>query len=837
MFTWNFQYVSKARLADIFSQLTLNIQKGDVLIRIHTAIHREEEAVELAKFVKGLVPRAQIFGTSASAVINGGRLDSNQCVISVSQMDEGRIRSAFLPTVDEASGAPLAPECLCEMLRKAVDSENPRLMLTFMTGSYMDVKTFVEKCNDVFPGVQMVGGIADAIYSRNRQSGGRGFLFNETGWSRDGILAAMLSGESLECYTSGATGVQTAGDEMVITEAEHNRIISIDGRDALSEYLLGNADELMKRPELADLFPFVYSEHRNVPLQLKAVDGQLIASHNVVPGKKIRRGFIYDGQIVEDGRELFRHVETFEKAETVFAYSCATRYARYPNSVKWELSAYENSNACGCITDGEFTCFEGRNVFANGTFAVSVFGERQYTQEFNPYALSHSEAVTNDNKELIDHLMLLEKKLAEDGAHTATEEFKAFLRECEGRLFYSEADGAANAAAMLMDIKLKGIDRICEINVLDVVSLKLIFSEQMIQLTYHNFLEKCKAFAKEKNYSFYVLGQWYVAIGAPSYATSLEGFENNMKSLHRELFETSEEYVAIVPLFCVMYNCTAENISSTYVSARVEMMNKNMQFLVRDASEQRLDEESIRKKYQMVNLIHYAISHDTLTPYYQGIYDNKKQRIHHYEALMRLRDEEGNVYLPKDFLGVARSFGLLYDSLSLIMIRKVFERFQDEEDKAVSINIGIRDIQNPEILDYIYDTLSTMKHPENFIFEFLENEDVEDYNDLVTFVDKIHELGGLISIDDFGNGYSNLQHILSIHSDFIKIDGSIVRNCCVDKESENLVALITGWKSLSARNVKIIAEFVENEEIQKMMEIYNIDFSQGYLFSKPSSEI
>jgi EAL domain-containing protein (putative c-di-GMP-specific phosphodiesterase class I) len=193
--------------------------------------------------------------------------------------------------------------------------------------------------------------------------------------------------------------------------------------------------------------------------------------------------------------------------------------------------------------------------------------------------------------------------------------------------------------------------------------------------------------------------------------------------------------------------------------------------------------------------------------------------------------------LPKDFLGVARSFGLLYDSLSLIMIRKVFERFQDEEDKAVSINIGIRDIQNPEILDYIYDTLSTMKHPENFIFEFLENEDVEDYNDLVTFVDKIHELGGLISIDDFGNGYSNLQHILSIHSDFIKIDGSIVRNCCVDKESENLVALITGWKSLSARNVKIIAEFVENEEIQKMMEIYNIDFSQGYLFSKPSSEI
>ncbi|MBQ3907503.1 MAG: EAL domain-containing protein, partial [Lachnospiraceae bacterium] len=130
-----------------------------------------------------------------------------------------------------------------------------------------------------------------------------------------------------------------------------------------------------------------------------------------------------------------------------------------------------------------------------------------------------------------------------------------------------------------------------------------------------------------------------------------------------------------------------------------------------------------------------------------------------------------------------------------------------------------------------------MKHPENFIFELLENEDVGDYAQLVTFVDKIHELGGLISIDDFGSGYSNLQQILSIHSDFIKIDGSIIRNCCVDKESENIIALITGWKSLSARNVKIVAEFVENEEIQQKLSIYNVDYSQGYLFSKPSPKL
>ena len=165
------------------------------------------------------------------------------------------------------------------------------------------------------------------------------------------------------------------------------------------------------------------------------------------------------------------------------------------------------------------------------------------------------------------------------------------------------------------------------------------------------------------------------------------------------------------------------------------------------------------------------------------------------------------------------------------------DHFDECEGKSVSINIGMRDVKNQEIVDYIYDFLSTTGHPENFTFELLENEDVGDYGILLNFVDKIHELGGFIAIDDFGSGYSNLQHILSIQSDFIKIDGSIIRNCCVDKDAENLIALITGWKNLSSRNVKIVAEFVENEEIQTKLTIYDVDYSQGYLFSKPAPDI
>ena len=132
-----------------------------------------------------------------------------------------------------------------------------------------------------------------------------------------------------------------------------------------------------------------------------------------------------------------------------------------------------------------------------------------------------------------------------------------------------------------------------------------------------------------------------------------------------------------------------------------------------------------------------------------------------------------------------------------MMIRKVFEKFTMCEDKSVSINLGIRDIKNKDLVEYIFGFLSTAEHPGNFVFEILENEDIDDYDEMIAFVDKIHDLGGLISIDDFGSGFSNLQHIASIHCDYLKIDGSIVVKCCDEAQSENLIALIADWKKLS----------------------------------------
>lgn len=868
MYTWNFQYISKNRLAEALEQLRLNDHKGDVLIRIHTAIHIGDEAVDLARFIKNIIPKAKIFGTSTSAVISWGQLLPNRCVVSVTATEDVRVNTYMTATLDEVTGQPMDPDVLCRRIKYETVFDDTKLLLTFLTRKYIELNSFIDKCNDAFPGVQMVGGLANTGDLSMKRFLDSGFVFNENGWSDSAIIVASFGGAKLECMSSYATGVQPFGEECEVTDTFAHSILTLNGKDAAKEYILGVGEDLRDKAELASLFPYAYSDAGNVPVfvrfsrdesiedlypkdqplyrneydshpDLDTTKGRelLSAYQKVSVGRKLRRAFIYDRQVIADNRSMFRKVENFKKAETLFSYSCIVRSMIYSNCVKWELSAYANSNISGCITEGEIVCVDGRNTLANCSFVISVFGEREEAQEYNPYVFSHTESLSQDNKILLNYLLDVESYLEKNNKDEAASNLREFVKDCESKLLFSEEDEIPNAAALSMDIKLGGYDRVCMISVSGVAGMKAVFSEELVNLTRRDLISKCSGYAKSKGYRVYMIDEWQLAIAETSYKVTLSGFTADMEKLQRDLFEYSEDHIAIVPMFCLIDGCTEENLDSLYYKARIDMANKNVQFIVVNALDTKLDVDSILERYHIVNVIKYAIDNDKVIPYFQGIYDNRTNSIHHYESLMRLQDETGKIYYPGSFLDVARSYGLLYDALSRKMIEKVFDKFKDIEDKSVSMNVSIRDIKDKEMSEFIFDSLASVAHPENFVFEILENEDIDDYNLMMAFVDRIHDLGGKISIDDFGSGFSNLQHIAEIHSDFIKIDGSIVKRCHENVESEHLVALITYWKKLGDDRVKIVAEFVENQEIQDVLLKYNIDFSQGYLFSKPSPEL
>ena len=836
MFAWNLQFVSKKRLGDTLNQLMIDGgENQDVLIRIHTAIHTPEEAVDLASFIKGIVPNAQILGTSTSGIISGGKLIHDQCVISVTQMDRGNIIATRLPLKEDGQDTLIPAEKLCTLVAEAAIRKDTKLLFAFFPEEYRDVEQFVALSNERMPGVKMIGGVADW----NDVIGNAGFVFDETGWSGQEMILATLNGEALESLTGFATGVQIVGDLHEITGVRGDHVTEIDGKPTAEFLQDGIGEELCTRKEIGFYFPLAYYfDGIDVPFVYGYHGREGIgANHNITVGRMIRRGFFYDRKIISDNRSMFNRIESFEKGEVLFSYACKDRFRIYPNSVIWELSAYENSNMSGCLTRGEISTVDNRNVFTNCAFVLAAAGEKPETQQLNPYVLSHTRTLAEDNQKLIGYLMDAAHASSGSSDQAMKESMRNFVDRCKEMLLYTEKDNIANEAALYMDVQLGGYDRVCLIDVPDQRSMRAVFPERAIEKTHSHFISECTSFAAQKNYRVYLLNPWQVAVAVPSYMVSLDDFTEDMRILQKQLFEAKDDYIPVVSVFCIIDECTAETLKSVYDAARLEMIQKNIQFYVCNGKEEELDEQSILEQYHMVNVINYALSHDGVIPYYQGIFDNKKREIHHYEALMRLKDENGTIYSPYAFMEVARAYGLLYDALSMAMIRKVFTAFKDIEDKSVSINLAVRDIKNEELTAYIYDFLATARHPDHFIFEILENEDVDEYETLVRFVDSIHKLGGKTSIDDFGSGYSNLLHIVSIPADYLKIDGSIVKECCKSKASEGLVQLISAWNRMNERDSKIVAEYVENKEIQDKLLRYHIDFSQGYLFSKPVPEI
>jgi len=110
-------------------------------------------------------------------------------------------------------------------------------------------------------------------------------------------------------------------------------------------------------------------------------------------------------------------------------------------------------------------------------------------------------------------------------------------------------------------------------------------------------------------------------------------------------------------------------------------------------------------------------------------------------------------------------------------------------------------------------------------------EEIGDYTMIKVFVQEVKKYGAKIAIDDFGSGYSNFMHLLELKADFIKIDGSIIKNILHDQNSQILTQTIVSMAN--KLNMEVIAEFVSSKEILDAVMLLGVDHSQGYYLGEP----
>ncbi len=208
----------------------------------------------------------------------------------------------------------------------------------------------------------------------------------------------------------------------------------------------------------------------------------------------------------------------------------------------------------------------------------------------------------------------------------------------------------------------------------------------------------------------------------------------------------------------------------------------------------------------------------------------------HYEILLRMRDENGGVISPGLFIEAAER----YDKTPEIdrwVIRNTFRWLVSEADERerlalCSINLSGKSLGDEKFLPFVVNQFQMSGLDATKIcFEITETAAIASYSQANRFINALKELGCKFALDDFGTGLSSFSYLKHFPVDFLKIDGSFVKEILHDPIDREMVRSIAQIGRLTGKQT--IAEFAENEEIITMLRGMDIDYAQGYGVSEP----
>jgi len=235
-----------------------------------------------------------------------------------------------------------------------------------------------------------------------------------------------------------------------------------------------------------------------------------------------------------------------------------------------------------------------------------------------------------------------------------------------------------------------------------------------------------------------------------------------------------------------------------------------------------------------IDFVKEALNDDRVICHYQPIYDHVKNEIVKYEALVRIIDKNNQLIGPIFFLPEIKDTNIHYKITQRILLI-VFNKFTDNNE-SVSINVNFSDLINNDIEKTIVQALKNDANLASRVtFEILESDEIDNIPLFKDKIDLIHALGATVSIDDFGSGYSNFRTILDIEANYLKIDGSLIKN--IDKSEKDFKVVQSIIHFAKVAHMKTIAEFVHSKSVYDKLQELSLDYMQGFYISEPKEAL
>jgi diguanylate cyclase (GGDEF)-like protein/PAS domain S-box-containing protein/excisionase family DNA binding protein len=244
---------------------------------------------------------------------------------------------------------------------------------------------------------------------------------------------------------------------------------------------------------------------------------------------------------------------------------------------------------------------------------------------------------------------------------------------------------------------------------------------------------------------------------------------------------------------------------------------------------------STHKRIHWAKRLRDALDEDRLALFAQPVVRLRDRKPVHHEILVRIRDDEGGYIPPATFIELAESLGLVQE-IDMQVIEKLlhFMRQHDQFGKKLRyfVNLSRVSISDRRWVNRVVALLSASgADPTQLVFEITETAAMSEIDVTLTFIKTMKEMGCRFALDDFGAGFSSFYYLKRFDVDYLKIDGSFIRDLAVDEGSRLFVRALNDVALGLSKQV--VAESVESPAVLKLLLEMGTQFGQGYLFRRP----
>jgi len=323
---------------------------------------------------------------------------------------------------------------------------------------------------------------------------------------------------------------------------------------------------------------------------------------------------------------------------------------------------------------------------------------------------------------------------------------------------------------------------------------------------------------------------------------ALEVAESIRGAIEGYRFEWQDSFTTVrCSIGVVMVSQEEADVASLMSSADVACysakdMGRNQVHLYRDS-----DASLRHEEMKWVSRISSAVEDNRLELYYQPIIGINRDRDNsrgHYELLLRMRDENGQLVSPDQFIPAAERYNLM-STLDRWVVKEALTELADRNAEGdarytIAINLSGTSLSEDRFLADVIAELEKQKLPPGAVcFEITETAAISNLSRVVHFMQTLKKLGCKFSLDDFGSGLSSFTYLKNLPVDYLKIDGQFISNVADDNVDESMVKAIS--EVGHAMGIETIAERVETKKVLDKLGLLGIEFAQGYYIARPTS--